>query len=471
MQSHQELGNKLELFFIDETSPGSIFWKPRGALLFNNLSKLMRDHYDNYNYVEVISPNIYDKKLWVTSGHWDKYQENMFLLEDFHHIQNNDNKNNEIENNHNHIHDDHHNETETQDTNNETETQGTQDEKNEQKVEQKIEQKVEQKIEQKFSLKPMNCPGHCLIFRNMKPLAKDLPIRMAEFGVLHRNEASGALHGLTRVRRFQQDDAHIFCKLDQIRQEVLDTLSMIKQVYNLFDLHPEIKLSTRPENYIGEIELWDKAENILESVIQEFTDKKEIEKNIGDGAFYGPKIDVTLTDKYKRQVQCGTIQLDFNLPSKERFDLTYTDENDHSRHHPVIIHRAVLGSIERFIGIILEHTQGRFPIRVSPYPIMIVTLNKDFNDSANNLRQYMQQVFRETNLKMCIDIDDSSNHIREKVKSAENRGYCYILTIGKRETIDIEKNIESAKVAVRVNNVIKNLIVSELIKQIKQEMS
>lgn len=436
METHQEIGKKLELFFINDTSPGSIFWKPRGALLFNNLIRIIRDLYDRYGYVEVVSPNIYDKKLWETSGHWDKYRENMFILKDIHHRD----------------YDGHH----ISDKNPHGDIQN--------------ESMDDDSHKQLFSIKPMSCPGHCLIFDHMRPLSKDLPIRMAEFAVLHRNESTGSLHGLTRVRRFQQDDAHIFCRLDQVRKEVTDTLAMIDSVYSRFDLKYTIKLSTRPEHYIGTVEIWDQAEAILEDVIKEFTGKK-VKKNVGDGAFYGPKIDVTLVDKYGRSVQCGTIQLDFNLPI--RFDLGYTDEHDQSHHRPVIVHRAVLGSVERFIGIVLEHSQGRFPIQVSPYPVTVITVHKEFNDSAVRLRDHIHNSLRKRNVKMDIDIDISDEDIKNKVKKAERKGYCYIVTVGKDETSSMkegvemtENSIDDATVAVRVHKTIKPYQVSDLVAEL-----
>jgi threonyl-tRNA synthetase len=465
MESHQELGHRLELFFIDETSQGSIFWKPRGALLFNNLIKIIRDLYDIYGYMEVVSPNIYEKKLWETSGHWAKFKDNMFILNDIHH---------------------NHGEPEIK------QTEKKQIETNEKFdgdemgvfTQQSLQTQIELKSisnsksidneKQIFSIKPMSCPGHCLIFRNMRPLSKDLPIRMAEFAVLHRNEASGALHGLTRVRRFQQDDAHIFCRMDQIHEEVLNTLKMVERVYNLFNLKYNIKLSTRPDTYIGTVEIWNKAENILEDVIKQFTGKKKVKKNIGDGAFYGPKIDITLVDKYKRNVQCGTVQLDFNLPAEDRFNLKYTDETDQTHHQPVIVHRAVLGSVERFIGIILEHTQGRLPIQVSPYPIIVITVHKEFNSSANLLKNYIRDSLRKRNVKLVVDIDDSADDIKTKVKSAEKKGYCYIVTVGKNETVSLSKAFDmndpmSAQVAVRFNKEITQYSVANLLDKLENE--
>lgn len=412
---------------------------PRGALLYNNFIRIIRDLYDIYGYTEVVSPNIFSNKLWETSGHWDKYKENMFLLEDFHH---HDNNKNEIEI------------CDHDDTNETGETKET---------------KEENKII--YGMKPMNCPCHCLIFKSMRPLSKDLPIRMAEFGVLHRNEASGALHGLTRVRRFQQDDAHIFCRFDQIQQEVSDTLNMIHRVYGLFNLGYTIKLSTRPKEFIGTVEIWvftrrDMAEQILENAIIEFTGSDCV-KNPGDGAFYGPKIDIVVTDKYNRNVQCGTIQLDFNLPSESRFNLKYMNEVDQQFHQPVIIHRAVLGSIERWIGIVLEHTQGHLPIQVSPYPIIIVTIHKEFNDAALKLRDHMHKKIRERNQKLSMDIDISADDIRNKVKSAEQKGYCYVITVGKREAEAIQTNIINGNVAVRINKKVQIYQIDKLLDELE----
>lgn len=433
MDTHLEINKRLNLFFIDDTSPGSIFWLPRGALLYNNLIKIIRDLYDTYGYTEVVTPNIFNEKLWKVSGHLDKYKENMFTLENNH-----CNKKNNTHNN-----------------NNDDILSSQDDETNH---------------SQCYSLKPMNCPSHALIFKQMRPYSKDLPIRLAEFGVLHRNEISGALHGLTRVRRFICDDCHIFCRLDQIQQEVLNTLRMIERVYGLFGLKFDVKLSTRPEKYIGTLEVWDQAEQILEDVIKVFTGKDRIKKDLGDGAFYGPKIDITLIDKYKRAVQCGTIQLDFNLPSAERFDLEYTNENDQTKDHPVIVHRAVLGSVERFIGIILEHTQGRLPIQVSPYPVIIVTIHKDYNQLAKDLSKYMHDTLVKRNVKLQIDVDDSTDDIKTKVKSAEKKCYCYIITIGKDEADNIQLDIDNALVAVRSNKTVTKQSVKDILNVLEEGM-
>jgi len=428
MESHLDIGKKLNLFFIDDTSPGSTFWLPHGALLYNNLIKIIRDLYHAYGYTEVVTPNIYKEKIWQVSGHIAKYKENMYALQNNNNNYSNNNTNDENENDND----------DTKDSS------------------------------QCFYLKPMNCVGHCLVFKHMKPYSKDLPIRLAEFGVLHRNEPSGSLHGLTRVIKFCQDDSHIMCRIDQIRQEVLNVLRMIETVYKLFDLKFSIKLSTRPEQYIGTLEVWDQAEKILEEVIKEFTGKNHIKKSIGDGAFYGSKIDITLIDKYKRPVQCGTVQLDFNLPSAERFNLEYIDEITQEKHHPVIIHRAVLGSVERFIGIILEHTQGRLPIQVSPYPITIVTIHKEYNQQAHDLKNFIHNELNKRNVKLQVDIDDSTDDIKTKVKSAEKKCYCYILTVGKDEAEQIQTDTNIAIIAVRNNKVVSKQSVKDIIDMLEE---
>lgn len=320
-----------------------------------------------------------------------------------------------------------------------------------------------------------NCPGHCLIYKHMKPQrSKDLPIRMAEFGVLHRNEKSGTLHGLTRVRRFQQDDAHIFCRIDQIKTEVLNTLKMLDIIYKLFGLTYTLKLSTRPDKYIGSIDIWNTAESILTEVIKNFSNSdNDVNLKIGDGAFYGPKIDIALLDNLNREIQCGTIQLDFNLPSKERFNLTYIndlDSNDIS--HPVIIHRAILGSIERFVGIILENNQGRFPVVVSPYPIIIVTIHEQFNPAAMKFKKYVEEELYQNGHRLKIDLDTSSKDIRTKIKNAEKYYYCYIITIGKRESTAIldgesgHGSLGDSEIAIRENTHVKNYKVDDFIKKL-----
>lgn len=285
-RDHRKIGKEQELFFFHELSPGSCFFLPHGTRIYNALVDLIKSEYHQRGFTEVVTPNIYNVKLWETSGHWNNYKENMFSFEA------------------------------------EKET---------------------------FALKPMNCPGHCVMFGIRDRSFRELPIRFADFGVLHRNELSGALTGLTRVRRFQQDDAHIFCRNDQLESEMTSCLEFLKHIYGIFGFSFSLKLSTRPEKYLGEIETWDKAEKMLEESLNKFGSPWEL--NAGDGAFYGPKIDITIKDALGRRHQCATIQLDFQLP--QRFDLSYASgATDQAVHRPVIIHRAILGSVERMVAIL-----------------------------------------------------------------------------------------------------------------------
>ncbi len=375
MNNHRDIGTQLDLFFFDDMSPGSCFFLPHGAKIHNNLIDFLRYCYKKLGYKEIITPNLFNKKLWQTSGHWDKYKENMFII----------NK-------------------KSIDTENDFD---------------------------EFSLKPMNCPGHCMMFKHMLPSYKELPIRWADFGVLHRNELSGTLSGLTRVRRFQQDDAHIFCKLEQVDKEINDFLKFLSDVYSLFDFDFEVELSTRPEKYIGDIENWNKAESVLENNIKTFSKWKV---NPGDGAFYGPKIDVKIRDSLNREHQCGTVQLDFNLP--ERFDLKYVSENE-GYERPVLIHRAIFGSFERFFAILLEHTNGRLPYWLSPRQICVIPISKDNNKYAEEVRTHFK--------KYEIMIDDSTNTLNKKIRNAEKMKYCYLFIVG-------EKEEQESKVTVRKKN-------------------
>ena len=367
--NHRDIGNNLKLFFFDEISPGSCFFLPHGTKLYNKLMDYLRYHYNKLGYNEVKTPNLFNKKLWEKSGHWDKYKENMFMVSGI------------------------------------------------------------SKEDEEYSLKPMNCPGHCIIFKHLFPSYKELPIRLSDFGALHRNELSGALTGLTRVRRFQQDDAHIFCTLEQVDKEIEDYLLFLKKVYNKFNFDFKVELSTRPDKYIGELENWDRAEEILKSKIKTF---KNWEINEGDGAFYGPKIDVKIKDSLKREHQCGTVQLDFNLPN--RFDLKFANEND-GFECPVLIHRAIFGSFERFIAILLEHTNGKIPFFVSPRQICIIPVSIKYLSYAEKINEKFADY--------CTYIDDSSNTLNKKIRNAEKLRFNYIFVVGEQEednnTINIRK--------------------------------
>ena len=290
-RDHRKIGVQQELFFFHELSPGSCFFQPKGAHIYNKLMNFIKEEYWKRGFQEVISPNMYNAKLWQTSGHWEHYADDMFRF------------------------------------------------------------KVEK---EDFGLKPMNCPGHCVMFDQKARSYRELPLRMADFGVLHRNELSGALTGLTRVRRFQQDDAHIFCMPDQIKQEMQGALDFLKHVYTILGFTYQLKLSTRPEKFLGDPAVWDKAEADLAASMDQAGMSWKL--NPGDGAFYGPKIDITLQDALKRSHQCATIQLDFQLPL--RFNLNFTDEKG-EKQHPVMIHRAILGSVERMIAVLTENFGGK----------------------------------------------------------------------------------------------------------------
>ena len=352
-RDHRKLGIEQELFFFHELSPGSCFFYPRGAHIYNKLVEFIRTEYWRRGFSEVVSPNIYNAKLWQTSGHWQHYADDMFRFE------------------------------------------------------------VEK---EKYGLKPMNCPGHCLIFDNRPRSWKELPLRFADFGVLHRNELSGALTGLVRVRRFQQDDAHIFCMPSQIKQEMRGALAFLKHVYTTFGFTYQLKLSTRPEKYLGEASVWDEAEKMMQESLDEAGLPWKL--NPGDGAFYGPKIDITLMDALRRSHQCATIQLDFQLPI--RFGLTYIDEkNEKSR--PVIIHRAILGSVERMIAVLTESFGGKWPFWLSPRQVMMVPVGPPFKEYAQQVKTRL----RDIGIQADVDVDDS-NTMNKKVRNAQLAQYNFI---------------------------------------------
>ncbi|KAL6869026.1 threonyl-tRNA synthetase [Amphichorda felina] len=387
-RNHRKIGQDQKLFFFDEMSPGSTFWLPHGTRIYNTLMNLMQEQYRKRGFQEVMSPNMYKSDLWKTSGHWGHYAENMFTFE------------------------------------------------------------VEKET---FGLKPMNCPGHCKIFAHSDITYKELPWRMADFGVLHRNEFSGALSGLTRVRRFQQDDAHIFCTVEQIRDEIEGAFDFLYAVYGLFGFSFKLKLSTRPEKYIGDIGIWNMAEDKLRQALDSFVEKidSKWEENPGDGAFYGPKIDITVYDALRREFQCGTIQLDFNLP--RRFKLRYVaakgekqpessaDDPDLPAGYarPVMIHRAVLGSFERMIGILTEHFGGKWPFWLSPRQILVVPVMPIVNDYAKEV----QSIFHEKGLY--IDVDTSTNTFQKKIRTGQLEQYNFIFVVGAEEAKSRTVNIRN----------------------------
>ncbi|KAG1117349.1 hypothetical protein G6F42_013463 [Rhizopus arrhizus] len=348
---------------------------PHGARVYNALMNLIKDEYQHRGFTEVITPNMFNLKLWNQSGHAQKYKENMFCFE------------------------------------------------------------VDK---EEFALKPMNCPGHCLMFGHKERSYRDLPVRFADFGVLHRNEFSGALSGLTRVRRFQQDDAHIFCRTDQIEEEMAGCFDFLNEVYGIFGFDFHLKLSTRPENYIGELSVWDNAEKMLEDSLNRFTKEKGTswEVDPGDGAFYGPKVDITISDALGRKHQCATIQLDFQLP--ERFKLEYrTDGSEDAMARPVIIHRAILGSVERMMGIVIEHFAGKFPFWLSPRQVQVIPVAAAFKDYAKEI------VDKLVGLGIFADADLSDNTLNKKIRNAEIAQYNFIFVVGEVEMTTRSVNVRN----------------------------
>ncbi|XP_077375767.1 threonine--tRNA ligase 1, cytoplasmic [Festucalex cinctus] len=370
-RDHRKIGKDQELFFFHELSPGSCFFLPRGAYIYNTLMEYIRDEYWRRGFQEVASPNIYNSKLWETSGHWQHYSENMFSFP------------------------------------------------------------VEGDT---FALKPMNCPGHCLMYSHRPRSWRELPLRLADFGVLHRNELSGTLTGLTRVRRFQQDDAHIFCTMEQIESEMKGCLDFLRNVYGVFGFSFQLHLSTRPEQYLGDIAVWNQAEKQLENSLDEFGEPWKL--NPGDGAFYGPKIDIKIKDAIGRYHQCATIQLDFQLPI--RFDLTFVGKDGDDKARPVIIHRAILGSVERMIAILTENYAGKWPLWISPRQVMVVPVNP-------SCEEYAKEVCKQfTDAGMMADADlDSGCLLNKKIRNAQLAQYNFILVVGEKEKTTSGVNVRT----------------------------
>ena len=397
-RDHQLIGKQQKLFTFSQFSPGSPFLLPHGTRIFNALQNMLRDQYWERGYQEVQSPNMYDVELWKISGHWQHYQDDMFrvvLKEDASDPMP--------------LSDQKPSGAPIADPNNEVKDKGV------------------------FALKPMNCPGHCVMFKTEEHSYRDLPWRVADFGVLHRNEASGALSGLTRVRKFQQDDTHIFCTPEQVEDEIKDLFDFMTYVYNLFGFPFKFKLSTRPEGYMGKLSEWDAAEAQLKKALTEFRGD-DWELNEGDGAFYGPKIDITISDALQREFQCATIQLDFQGP--QNFKLEYrTSENTADGEgkpaedtsgpavgmaRPVMIHRAIIGSFERFIAVLCEHFAGKWPFWLSPRQILVIPVMKAAEDYVREI----QSIFLKA--RMYCDIDVSGNTMPKKIRSGQLAQYNFI---------------------------------------------
>ena len=360
LRNHIKLGKELSLFSFHNESPGVPFFHQKGTIIYNEILQFLREEYKKEGYQEVITPLIYDKSLWETSGHWEHFKEDMFIL------------------------------------------------------------KVDNR---EFALKPMNCPSHCLMYKNNLRSYKELPLRIADFAPLHRNELKGVLAGLTRVRKFSQDDAHIFLAEDQIESEVSKLIDFTNYVYKkIFNFEYTANLSTCPEKYLGDIKLWNKAEKTLKKVLKNKKIKFNIKK--GEGAFYGPKIDFDFKDSLGRMHQLTTIQLDFQLP--RRFNLTYEGE-DGKKHIPIMIHRAILGAIERFMGILIEQYAGHLPLWLAPIQARIVTVNDNCRKFARELEEKMKES------KIRVELDDRPESIGKKIRDAENQKVNLIITIGEKE--------------------------------------
>ncbi len=358
-RDHRKLGKELGLFMFSELSPGMPFWQPAGTHIWNELTGLWRRENVARGYTEVRTPILYDVGLWKQSGHWDKFRENMYF----------------------------------------TEVEGRQ-----------------------MGLKPMNCPAHVQLYKNEPRSYRDLPVRYAEQGLVHRHEPSGTLHGLLRVRSITQDDGHIFCTAEQIEEEVLRCLDFGYDLYSLFGFEPRVELSTRPENRLGSDETWDHAEGALTQALERRGLQYEIGE--GEGTFYGPKIDLHMTDSIGRGWQLGTVQLDYMMP--ERFELEYTGA-DNAEHRPVMIHRALLGSFERFIGILIEHYGGEFPLWLAPVQAIVLPISDPFNEYGASVRD----ILRQTGLR--VELDGRGESIGKKIREAELRKIPYMLIVGERE--------------------------------------
>lgn len=366
-RDHRRLGREMDLFHFQEEGPGAIFWHPKGWTLFQTLVAYMRRRQNTAGYSEVNTPQVLDRALWETSGHWQTYRENMFV-------------------------------TKTED-------------------------------ERIFALKPMNCPGHVQIFKNGLKSYRDLPVKIAEFGVVHRYEPSGALHGMMRVRAFTQDDAHIFCSEDQIMEQALKINDLILTIYKDFGFEDVVvKLSTRPEKRVGSDEAWDKAEEALSKVLNELA-RRGLKTSIqeGEGAFYGPKLEYTLRDAIGREWQCGTTQVDFNLPV--RFGAFYIGA-DSEKKTPVMIHRAMFGSLERFTGILIEHYAGHLPLWLSPLQIVICTITQDADDYAYEIASAARK------LTLNVDVDVRNEKITYKVREHSLAKTPVLLVVGKKEAAE-----------------------------------
>jgi len=390
-RDHRKIGRELDLYSFQEEAPGMPFFHDKGSFIWNKLVEYVSEIMEERDYEVNKTPMILNKSLWLQSGHWDHYKENMYFT----------------------------------------------------------------KIDlQDYAVKPMNCPGNILIYKAHQYSYRDLPIRAGEFGLVHRHELSGVLSGLFRVRAFTQDDAHVFCTEDQLKNEIKDLIDFMDVVYKTFNFNFSMELSTKPEKAMGDPKVWQMAEKTLQEVLEDM--KKDFKINPGDGAFYGPKIDFHLTDAIGRKWQCGTIQLDFQMP--EKFDLTY-EAADNTKKRPIMLHRAVLGSVERFMGILVEHFAGKFPLWISPMQVIILPIADRHNEYAESLRkEFKKSGFR-------VKINDKAETMNKKIRSAQLEKINYILVVG-----DTEQENQTINVRTRDEKILGEMKASDLIESMKTEV-
>ncbi|MBI4014436.1 MAG: threonine--tRNA ligase [Candidatus Aenigmarchaeota archaeon] len=388
---HRALGRKLDLYSFHDVAPGMAFFHPKGVILKNVLMDFSRREHAKRGYREINTPVVMNKSLWEMSGHWLHYRKNMFL----------------------------------------TEVEGEQ-----------------------FAIKPMNCPGSILVFKSATRSYRDLPLRLLEYGMVHRNELSGVLSGLFRVRQFTQDDAHIYVREEQLSDEIERVVDMVGHVYNIFGFEYHVELSTRPEDSMGTEEMWNKAESALESALKKKKMKYKINK--GDGAFYGPKIDFHIKDSLGRTWQCATCQVDFNQP--ERFDISYVAE-DNKPHRPVMVHRVIFGALERFIGILVEHYKGAFPVWLSPVQVRVLALT----DANAEAARAMLEKLKEAGIR--ADSDERTSTVEYRIREAELEKIPYVIVIGKKEE-------EAGTIALRARgdkNVRYGMKIDDFITQVRED--
>ncbi len=390
-RNHVKLGKELDLFSMQKESPGNAFFHANGVIVLNEMVKFMREKLFERNYEEIMTPMILKKELWLKSGHWDHYKENMYFT------------------------------------------------------------KID---DEEHAIKPMNCPGGLLVFKSKRHSYKELPIKAGEFGVVHRHEKSGVLNGLFRVRKFTQDDAHVFCTEKQLKNEIIDLIKLCQETYSAFGFNDyHIELSTRPENSMGSDEIWELATNSLKEALQH--EKIDFKINEGDGAFYGPKIDFHIKDSLNRSWQCGTIQVDFSMP--EKFDLKYIGSDD-KEHQPVMVHRAIFGSLERFFGILIEHYAGKFPLWLAPKQVIIIPISENQHAKAKEINSILRKEFirSETDLR--------NETLGYKIREAQKQKIPLMIIIGEKEIKENTINIRTR------NGKQKTMKLNEFIEETKQKI-